>query len=63
MSLVLIIDHRLLIGAVNKRTSTLDLKFFTNYSTAEGGNSEYTLYIADAYYWHCVSLALRMGTS
>ena len=40
MDLILIVDHRLLIGAVNKRTSTLDLKLFTNYDPAEGANSE-----------------------
>ena len=34
---------RLLIGAVNKRMSTLDLKFFTNYSDSEGGDSKSTL--------------------
>ena len=39
--IILILDLRLLIGAVNKRTSTLDLKFFTNYAPAEGANSEY----------------------
>ena len=31
---------RLLIGAVNKRMSTLDLKFFTNYPGGEDGRSK-----------------------
>lgn len=39
-----IVVLRLLIGAVNKRMSTLELKFFTNYLDNEGGDSKYTVY-------------------